>query len=175
MCLSKIAKHAVLDNKLDFDFDLNWDKCNYISEETFIDITNNDKDLNIVHWNVRGLTSKINEINLLLNQSRESIDVISLNETWLTSNTNELRGLTHYDLINKPRINRKGGGVGFLIRSDIPHRRRTDLELDTIKTEHAVVELKCKSQILICSMYRPPNSDITLFLDEYTELINSLK
>ena len=164
MCLSKVAKHAVVDDKLDFDFDLNWDKCDYISEETFTDITNTGKDLNIVHWNVRGLSSKTDEINLLLSQLRDSIDVISLNETWLSSNTKELNGLTQYKLINKPRINRKAGGV-----------RRTDLELDRIKTEHAVVELKCRSQILICSMYRPPNSDINSFLNEYTELITGPK
>ena len=122
MCLSKIAKHAEIDDKLDFDFDLNWDKCDYINEETLIDITDTDKDLNIVHWNVRGLTSKTDDVNLLLSQLCDSIDVISLNETWLSSDMKELTGLKQYKLINKPKTNRKGGGVGFLIRSDIPHQ-----------------------------------------------------
>ena len=175
MCLSKIVKQSEIKENLDFDFDLNWDKCDYISEELFTDISNTDRDLNIVHWNVRGLTSKTDELSLLLGQLRNSIDVISLNETWLSSDTKKIIDLPNYKLINKPRKNRKGGGVGFLIRSDVPHRRRLDLELDTLKTEHAVVELKCKSQILICSMYRPPNSDINCFLDEYVDLVTRLK
>ena len=175
MCLSKIAKCVQLDDKLDFDFDLNWDQCDYVSEESLIDIVNTDKDLNILHWNVRGLINKADDLTLLLGQLDNSIDVISLNETWLSSNTNVVPGLTQYNLINKPRNNRKGGGVGFLIHSAIPHRRRTDLELDSINTEHAVVELKCKSQILICSMYRPPNSDVKSFLDDYSEVVTRLK
>ena len=79
MCLSKIANHAVIDEKLDFDFDLNWDKCDYISEETYTDIIHTDRDLNIVHWNVRGLSSKTDEINLLLSQLRNSIPLSTVN------------------------------------------------------------------------------------------------
>ena len=65
--------------------------------------------------------------------------------------------------------------MGFLVNSDVPHRRRIDLELATVELEHAVIELKCKSKILLCSMYRPPNCDIPLFLEEYKKIVNKLK
>ena len=104
-----------------------------------------------------------------------AIDVVSLNETWLTKTITNLPTVTGYDLISKPRQNRQGGGVGFLIHSKIPHRRRSDLEITTTELEHAVVELKCKSKILLCSMYKPPNSDIFLFLEEYKIIVNKLK
>ena len=81
------------------------------------------RDLNIVHWNIRGLSSKGDEINLFMqNLKPDTIDVVSLNETWLTKSTNNLPIITGYDLISKPRLNKKGGGVGFLVNSKIPHR-----------------------------------------------------
>ena len=174
MCLSKIAKQTDIDLKVNFDFDLNWDDCDYLNEETYTE-TLTDKDLNIMHWSVRGLTSKIDELKLLLGQNKQHIDVISLNKTWLSHTFNMTPNLAGYSLVSKPRKNRKGGGVGFLLRSNLPYRRRLDLESDSMSTEHIVVELKCKSKLLLCNMYRPPNSDVTQFLNKYTELLTRLK
>ena len=177
MCWSKLKKPDPLPRiNYDFDFGPSWDECDYISEETFNNSTTAEKDLNIVHLNVRGLSSKGDEINLLMQSLKsDTIDVMSLNETWLTKSNNNLPIITGYDLISKPRLNKKGGGVGFLVNSKIPHRRRNDLELASVELEHAVLELKCKSKILLCGMYRPPNSDIPLFLDEYKQVVNKLK
>ena len=177
MCWSKLKKadpFPMID--YDFDFDPSWDQCDYVSEQTFNNSTTAGKDLSIVHWNVRGLSSKSDEINLLMqNLKPDTIDVVSLNETWLTKSTNNLPIIPGYDLISKPRLNKKGGGVGFLVNSKIPHRRHNDLELASVILEHAVLELKCKSKVLLCGMYRPPNSDIALFLDEYKQVVNKLK
>ena len=177
MCWSKLKTPDPLPTvNYDFDFNSAWDECDYVSEQTFNNSTTVEKDLNIVHWNVRGLSSKSDEINLLMQHLKpDTIDVVSLNETWLTKSNNNLPNITGYDLISKPRLNKKGGGVGFLVNSKIPHRRRNDLELPCVKLEHSVLELKCKSKILLCSIYRPPNSDIPLFLDEYKQVVNNLK
>ena len=101
--------------------------------------------------------------------------VVSLNETWLTKESERYCTIPNYELINKPRKNKRGGGVGFLVRTDLPHRRRLDLEDDSLTLEHAIMELKCKSKILVCNIYRPLNSDIDIFLSEYDLLIRKLK
>ena len=176
MCYSKLKRHDLLDRPvLDFDFDLEWDKCDYVDHSPF---GNNGcaKDLNVIHWNIRGLSGKIDSLKHFLDdETNKTVDVLSLNETWLTKDSEKYCSFSNYELINKPRENKRGGGVGFLIHTDLPYRRRLDLENDSLSLEHAVIELKCKSKLLICNIYRPPNSNVQTFLSEYENIIRKIK
>ena len=175
MCYSKLKRHDLLDRQvLDFDFDLEWDKCDYVDHPPF-DNDNYANDLNVIHWNIRGLGGKVDSLKYFLeNETNRSVDVVSLNETWLTKESEKHCNFPNYELINKPRENKRGGGVGFLIHTDLPHRRRLDLENDSFTLEHAIIELKCKSKLLVCNIYRPPNSNVQTFLSEYESIIRKI-
>ena len=175
MCYSKLKRHDLLDRQvLDFDFDLDWDKCDYVENIPF-NKDNHAEDLNVIHWNIRGLGGKVDSLKYFLeNEAKKSVDVVSLNETWLTKESEKHCNFLNYELINKPRENKRGGGVGFLIHTDLPYRRRLDLENDSFTLEHAVIELKCRSKLLVCNMYRPPNSNVQTFLTEYESIIRKI-
>ena len=97
-----------------------------------------------------------------------------LNETWLKENSHVT--IPGYDLVSKPRPNKKGGGVGFLVKKGLVYRERTDLALDSKICENMVIELKCdRKSLLLCSAYRPPNTNPNDFLDVYSILIGKLK
>ena len=71
MCLSKLKRHDLLDRPIvDFDFDLEWDKCDYVDCLPLVDSNNRtddlNNDLNIVHWNIRGLSGKIDSTEIVL-------------------------------------------------------------------------------------------------------------
>ena len=74
-------------------------------------------------------------------------------------------------LVSKQRTHKKGGGVAILVSDYLKFRRRSDLEQPLNSTENCIVEVDSgKTNIHVCALYRPPNSDESQFL----ELIETL-
>ena len=66
--------------------------------------------------------------------------------------------------------------MGLLIREEINYNLKPDFELMQPHIEAISVELKLPNKnIMVSSMYRPPNTDDKLFLDEYKEYVKKLK
>ena len=160
MSLSKYSLEKV--GKLDlehekYDFDSNWDNCDY-TDPTRLPEKVGKNDLLIIQWNTRGLRGKLDDIDNLLNNTLEKkVGIVIINESWLTSKSPPLPNIKGYKYIGKPREDRKGGGVGFLLRDDIIFRRKEAIEIPNTKCfENIVIEVKSKTNLLICSGYHPP-------------------
>ena len=95
-----------------------------------------------------------------------------LNETWVTKANEHMIDIPHYKFISKYRTNKKGGGVGLLVHDELQFRTRDDLKLDyDSDLEYQFIELKSrKRNILVGSMYRPPQSKEKEFLNDYSKL-----
>ena len=98
-----------------------------------------------------------------------------INETWLNNHSPPLPPIPGYKFVGKPRVDRKGGGVGFLIRDDVIFRRKENLEINSKTFENIVIEIKCKTNLLLCSSYRLPNTDLPEFLPSYNKMVNNLE
>ena len=94
--------------------------------------------------------------------------MILLCETWLTpfSPTINVPG---YEFYHIDRQNKKGGGVGILIKSEIRHAIDLKLKFESECFENIslCIELRNGRKLLVSSMYRPPNTDVCKFVDEY--------
>ena len=178
MALSKpldITYPTKLNNVGNYDFMDDWDTCDYINP-TQLPISKNEHDLLIIQWNTRGLRSKYETITEFLNNKLEQkADVILINATWLNNKSPPLPPLPGYKFVGKPRTDRKGGGVGFLIRDDVVFRRKENLEIESKTFENIVIEIKYKTNLLLCSGYRPTNTDLPEFLAAYDKMVNNLK
>ena len=121
--------------------------------------------------NCRSLRNKIPEFHHLIQSTK--CNVIIGTESWLTNDDpiNEIfpKSFTVY---RKDRINRAGGGVFIAVKNSIVSQALT---VTDTSVESVWCSIKCpKSKtILVCSYYRPPNSDITSMLDFETQ-INSI-
>ena len=156
--------------ELNFDFQ---DTCEYKDDLT--DLPTDPTDLSILQWNIRGLLGKISEVHKVLNltTSQRQIDVFILSETWLTDRTESMVNVPGYHLVCKNRNDRKGGGVGILLSQHVKFRERNDLTENTILTEGHFVEIMSrKGNILVGSMYRPPNTNEQDFLDYVSRIIS---
>ena len=112
---------------INYDYDINWDSCDYVDP---VSLPNNvsAQDLLIIQWNLRGLRGKLDDIEDFLNNTLEQIvGIVIMCETWLNNKSPPLPPMKGYTFVGKPRIDRKGGGVGFLIRKDIIFRRKEEL------------------------------------------------
>ena len=163
-------------NNIDkYDFLDNWDTCDYLEHNQLL-TNKNDHDLLIMQWNTRGLRSKHGALmDFLNNRLEQKADIIMINETWLNNHSPPLPPIPGYKFVGKPRVDRKGGGVGFLIRDDVIFRRKENLEIKTKSFENMVIEIKCKPNLLLCSGYRPPNTDLPEFLASYNEMVKNLE
>ena len=160
------------------DLGFNWeDNCDYLPFDSIETLPTSNNDLRIIQLNIRGLKGKLDELGNLLGKLKYP-DVVILNETWLKDcDKNRIR-INNYVYKGRPRVNKKGGGVGFLIRNDVIHRYRNDLELSeyTPSCEHSCIEIKGKTKnIIISSMYRPPNTDVNEFLNKFKSILNNIK
>ena len=70
-----------------------------------------------------------------------------------------------------------GGGIITYIRSDLPHRRTFDLELNASTFEFIILEVHLykKEKWFICSCYKPPSIKDSVFERSFSELLNSLQ
>ena len=138
----------------------------------------NEVDLNIMHYNIRGLLSKQSSLaDLLIKMGGSNkVSVVSLNETWLRKETISKVNVPGYKFVGKCRDGKKGGGVGFLLSANLIH-----MEIDTLlphssQIESMAVELKCKlNTILLVNLYRPPNIPLNESLHDFKKIFELLK
>ena len=117
--------------------------------------------LAILQHNIRRVLGKQDALKLLLKDIRRNcrVQVIMLAETWLKKNNAKRLKILGYSFVGSHRKNKRGGGVGILVAQNLEYRQRKDLSLNVPNFESITVEKKTQQQsILLCTVYRPPNS-----------------
>ena len=176
MCL-----HPTIDRKLSTLYDKyhnisleEFDNCDYVHSVSDV----NQSDLVVMQLNVRGISSKRDQlIDLLENSVRNKhVDIVLISETWLTVHSPDLK-IAGYEVYRQDRIHKKGGGVAILISSKLRCTERQDLSSKLEETECVTLEIKLKSgeNCIISSMYRPLNSDTSTFIASYNSLVCAMK
>ena len=162
-----LEKHYTIDLTDDCDYEIDTSNYNWTIDDFII--------LNI---NIRGLYSKLGDLNRLIERIHRSgaePTVITISETWLNQHSPSF-DVPGYKLFRTDRLHKKGGGVAVLVSSRLTSREIQDLETDATVVESCIVEIKGnKHPIIVTSMYRPPNTDSKLFLEQYKKLITKLK
>ena len=144
------------------------DNCVYIDYNSIRNQNKYEGDLNIVQLNVRGLKSKLDDLSTLLVDMKLP-DVMIISETWLKAGEEKFINIEGYNFIGAPRPNKKGGGIGFLVKNGLLYRELTELnQLNISNTfERYYIELKGDHQnVVLGSIYRPPNTCLETFLSE---------
>ena len=111
----------------------------------------------------------------------EQIDVCALTETWLKRDDKVIRNCATpvgYTLLDTPRNNRRGGGVGVLCKDSLKPKVFSKPELQSCEVTEYILNLNSKS-FLISVLYRPPsngnlNFSVTDFLNEFELYLESL-
>ena len=133
--------------------------------------------LTCLYLNARSVNKKTDEITEMIEDKRA--DLVLIAETWLRSGDNDVltqRQLTPpgYSLIHQPRKGqKKGGGVAMLFRDNLKLRSQVD-ETSYKTFEHLELRLQTGGEdILVSVFYRPPDSSLTDFYEEFTTFVDS--
>ena len=134
-----------------------------------------------MHLNVRSLLAHQHELCQLFRTTERKnsrIDIILLCETFLSKQTLSMVRIPRYTHVSNYRKNKKGGGVSILIRDGISYKRQWDLDVfEEGQTESVFVEIISKNgkDIILGSMYKPPNVDITQFSTNLSRIVNDTR
>lgn len=98
--------------------------------------------------------------------------IVGLTETWLKSDSHlNLYNLPGYELITNNRPDKRGGGVGMFIQSDIKFKLRKDLICTHRALETLFIEINvrtCNNNSVKCIVgicYRPPGYNMSQSLE----------
>ena len=137
--------------------------------------------INFAHLNICSASSVTAQLNkpvaLAEFISDHDIEILSLSETWLSSDAlpSTLNALTppNFSIVHQPRLTGKGGGVAFIYRSFLKTSRIT---LPTFTSFEALcIQVSISSSTFkLITIYRPPSSGTSIFMQEFTSLIESL-
>ena len=116
-----------------------------------------DSHLSMCHINIQSIVPKLD----ILQYEAQPFDVFIFTETWLNDSVNseEIKLISFKDPFRCDRDTRSGG-VAIYVKETLNCVRRPDLEVNGL--ESVWLQLSVHSRkILICGIYRPPNSPFT--------------
>jgi len=148
-------------------------------ESPYIDIEQikNKSHFCIAHLNIRSIDRNGNALIQILEESNKNIDIMTLSEVW--GNHTDFNHPTYQPLITNLRINKRGGGVGILVKKDINFTIINEMSKVNNRIEIITIKIKHKKKYrLISSIYRPPNqttSAINDFILEINEILEFKK
>ena len=178
MCLTPCFIHETDHQSLSLlaKLDLEFLSCTYEEALDTCQNTTSFNKLNILHYNVRGISNKQRELgDLLRNCGGKEIHIATINETWLKPSNDKQIKIQGYDFLGIPHQNRKGGGVGFLINNNL-RSRILPISQNYESFECCALQLKLVHEfVIIVTLYHPPNTVISKFLGEYEQLLLWLK
>ena len=129
--------------------------------------------LNVMHVNCRSLKQNFGALTNLLNQLTSNISVIALTETWPSESLQDVYNIPGYNFISNHRIGKTGGGVGLFLNNQFEYRHRFDLcrMCDFIECVFIEIQRASLQPVFVGSIYRPPNTDISLFIAELQSIL----
>jgi hypothetical protein len=129
----------------------------------------------VVHINARSLENKLSQVSLLTTSLNIDIDVIAITESWETTDNADFLQIPGFSKVSNRRLDgRKGGGVALFIKDSIVFSVK-DVVSKTFESVFIEISSKrTKTKINIGAIYRPPNTDHSLFNDEFEELAKTL-
>ena len=106
--------------------------------------------------------------------------MLSFTETWLSEYNKSLNNFKGYSHIYKLRDKERGGGVSMFINNKLNFQVRNDItfnllkNIDLIAIEISKDELNTKGNVVILTIYHPPDVIPNLFNDKLNDLLQML-
>ena len=153
------------------------DNCDYFDITDDNIQIDHDNGFIAMQLNICGLLNKQRELVKLINKiaGTSKLDVIMLQETWLTKTNCTLVNIPGYKHIFVHRTGKQGGGVSLLVNNEYTCRKCDDLCINESFLECCMVEIKLpNSKIFVSSVYRPPYTKESKFNTEIDRLLKSI-
>ena len=147
-----------------------------------INSLNAEKGFKLIHWNVRSVVKKIDQIRALTTDS--PIDVITMSESWLKQHLHSgLISIEGYETFrqdrgSKFRLKKRGGGL--LTYVNMKHSSHCEPLLDlgvsdeNIEAQWTLIHRPHCKNVMVCNAYRPPNGNLDKAVKYLSDCLSQL-
>ena len=129
-----------------------------------LDQLNNVKGFKLIHMNVRSLHKKIDQLGILLWETK--VDIITMSETWLnsavSSKSMQLEGFVEYrqDRTLGGKGKKRGGGLLTYVKNSCASESEELVDLNKcsvdIEAQWTILHRPHSKDVVVCNVYRPP-------------------
>ena len=146
--------------------------CSYHLPENLKNIiANKSNQLNIMHLNSRSIINKLYSISNLLVQTAVDWHIVSVSETWLSRNIEEYYILPGFHGFFGSRDTGAGGGSALYISDQLCPRQLNIPPFTTADAVGASFKLSNKYSVVVCQIYKAPNTDKSQFNSELEQCL----
>ena len=138
------------------------------------------KGIKLTQWNLRsicptGHNTTLDQLRHIVRDPWKECHVLCITETWLneTYQDKDLLIKSFHPPQRRDRVGKSGGGVAIYILDGYDFVRRGDLESDSFEAVWIEVKPTNSKPLLICAVYRPPDSPIDQWLSGLEDQIES--
>ena len=129
--------------------------------------------INLIHLNIQGITNKLNDLTVLLNESEAEIACVT--ESWLTKEEAQIFGLQNWiTAASFSRTNFIHGGVTIFCKNqnyvNLSEINELSVEMDCEATSILFPDKK----LIVVVIYRSPNGNFVSFLEILEKNLNNL-
>ena len=127
-----------------------------------------------MHLNARSLLGNVHKFNVMLSNLKKSFSVIGVSETWLNDHTFDQVNIPGYKFVSNHRRTKSGDGTGLYLQDNFDYKLCSDCKYsspDVIEYLFAEMNIPNGINIIVGTIYRPPNQNVLLFLQKFNEII----
>ena len=166
----------------DFNLPVQTSSC-YYDDSSFNRLYSSDQNLHnmfsAIFLNIRSASKNLESFHNYLHLLNHEFPIIGLAETWLNQDNELLCTLPNYKYHGELRSTRCGGGVCFLVKDHINFKPRRDIDEFSDHLESIFIEIMHipfnHMKPIIGVIYRPPNTNLTDFLNKLQLILSKLK
>ena len=152
---------------------------NYFTETQFNKLRCSNDNFSLFNVNIRSTGAHFDNLRYYLDGLNHKFSVFSITESWLKDYNKDVYNLEGYEHICKIRKNRPGGGVSIYIKNSIKYDIKENLFIDvdgvdSISVEIPKEEFKTQKNIIVTSVYRPPNTNPKHFVSKVNNFLHQL-
>ena len=151
------------------NYDTFIDNCVKLNSNNFMTIPRSNKNV-LFNYNIRSYHRNSDEFFGIMQQFGTMPDIFCLTETWFNEQTQA--DIDGYNSFHAFREQRNGGGTSIFVKSKYDAALMSETTFVSDVLEVCTVKAKvCGNNIIIISIYRPPNSSLVQFNLELENLL----
>ena len=133
----------------------------------------NSSSLNIIHLNIRSIRKNWNQLEVFLEEILHCTDIVVLTEVNIKDEEANLYALHGFTVYSKLRKHKSGGGILIYIKNYLLFDliEPIEIQINSFEFLAGTINLPFGKKISLIAIYRPPDLDKNLFLDELDRLI----
>ena len=150
----------------------------YFDNEQFKSMNLGDRDLKVIHLNIRSLCTNMENLCILLHSLNCNFDVICITECWLTDCIEPLYTLPGYTAYHSLRPGgRRGGGITVYVAQQYSASVMQRYTTSSPVIESLFIEVchtALRQSFIIASIYKPPAADCINFTEKLCNYLSNI-